>query len=60
MKAFTPVLRVTLRIGNEFEGRKHTMVHEADTLSTRLAEQEAIKAARKNYRLVELVSVKPM
>lgn len=36
------------------------MVHEEDTLSTRLAEQKAIKAARKNYRLVELVSVKPM
>lgn len=54
------MLRVTLRAGNEFEGWKHTMVREADTLSTRLVEQEAIKAARKNYRLVELLSVKSM
>ncbi|MNG06183.1 hypothetical protein D3C84_894100 [compost metagenome] len=59
-KAFTPRLRVTLRVGNEFEGKMHEMVHEADTLSTLLAEQEATKAARKKFRFVEVVSVKPM
>lgn len=58
-KAFTPRLRVTLRVGNEFEGKTHEMVHEADTLSTLLAEQEATKAARKKFRFVEVVSVKP-
>ncbi|WP_397448348.1 hypothetical protein [Pseudomonas sp. NA-150] len=59
-KAFTPRLRVTLRVGNEFEGETHEIVHEADTLSTLLAEQEATKAARKKFRFVEVVSVKSM
>lgn len=59
-KAFTPRLKVTLRVGNEFEGTTELLVHEADTLSTLLAEQEATKAARKKFRYVEVVSVKPM
>ncbi|MBN3968271.1 hypothetical protein BI292_04930 [Pseudomonas sp. 43NM1] len=59
-KTFTPRLKVTLRVGNEFEGKTHELIHEADTLSTLLAEQEAVKAARKKYRYVELVSVKSM
>ena len=56
-KAFTPRLRVTLRVGNEFEGKTLELIHEADTLSKLLAEQEAVKAARKKYRYVEVVSV---
>ncbi|WP_017739312.1 hypothetical protein [Pseudomonas sp. CBZ-4] len=59
-KGFTPRLRVTLRVGNEFEGKMHEMVHEADTLSSLVAEQEATKAARKKFRFVEVVSVKSM
>ena len=59
-KAFTPRLRVTLRVGNEFEGKMTELIHEADTLSSLLAEQEAVKAARKKYRYVEVVSVKSM
>jgi hypothetical protein len=59
-KAFTPRLLVTLRVSNEFEGRTLEIVHEADTLSTLLAEQEAMKAARKKFRYVEVVSVKSM
>lgn len=59
-KSFTPRLRVTLRVGNEFEGQVHEIVHEADTLSSLLAEQEATKAARKKFRFVEVVSVKSM
>lgn len=59
-KAFTPRLRVTLRVGNEFEGKMYELIHEADTLSSLLAEQEAVKAARKKYRYVEVVSVKSM
>ncbi|SNS15698.1 hypothetical protein SAMN05444352_10425 [Pseudomonas japonica] len=51
-------LRVTLRVGNEYEGKMFDFVHDADTLSTLLAEQEATKAARKKYRFVELVSVR--
>lgn len=56
-KAFTPRLRVTLRVGNEFEGKTFELIHEADTLSKLLAEQEAVKAARKKFRYVEVVSV---
>jgi len=59
-KTFTPRLRVTLQVSNEFEGKTCEIVHEADTLSTLLAEQEATKVARKKYRYVEVVSVKPM
>jgi hypothetical protein len=59
-KAFTPRLKVTLRVGNEFEGETQEITHEADTLSTLLAEQEATKVARKKYRYVEVVSVKSM
>src|SRR5476651_2670438 len=36
-KAFTPRLRVTLMVGNEFEGKMHELIHEADTLSSLLA-----------------------
>ena len=59
-KAFTPRLRVTLRVGNEFEGETYEIIHNADTLSTLLAEQEATKAARKKFRYVEVISVKSM
>ena len=59
-KAFTPRIRVTLRVGNEFEGKTFELIHEADTLSMLLAEQEAVKAARKKYRYVEVLSVKSM
>ncbi|MGY3083539.1 hypothetical protein [Pseudomonas fragi] len=59
-KAFTPRLRVTLRVGNDFEGIMTELIHEADTLSSLLAEQEAVKAAKKKYKYVELVSVKSM
>ncbi|MBA2922980.1 hypothetical protein G9Q84_08740 [Pseudomonas sp. P7] len=59
-KAFTPRLRVTLRVGNEFEGKMIELIHEADTLSTLLAEQEAVKAAKKKYKYVDVVSVKSM
>jgi hypothetical protein len=59
-KAFTPRLRVTLRVGNEFEGKTFELIHEPDTLSKLFAEQDAVKAARKKYRYVEVVSVKSM
>ncbi|MNF34254.1 hypothetical protein D3C84_150910 [compost metagenome] len=59
-KAFTPRLRVTLKVGNVFEGETYEIVHEADTLSTLLAEQEASKMARKKFRYVEIISVKSM
>ena len=49
-----------MRVGNEFEGKTYELIHEADTLSTLLAEQEAVKAAKKKYRYVEVVSVNSM
>lgn len=58
--AFTPRLRVVLRVGNKFEGATQEFVHEADTLSTVLAEQEAVRSAKKKFRYVDVVSVKPM
>ncbi|VVP83085.1 hypothetical protein PS906_03337 [Pseudomonas fluorescens] len=36
------------------------LIHEADTLSSLLAEQEAVKVARKKYKYVDVVSVKSM
>lgn len=59
-KTFTPRLRVTLRVGNEFEGEMHEIVHEADTLSSLVAEQEAAKLAKKKFRFVEVISVSSM
>jgi hypothetical protein len=59
-QGFTPKLRVTLRVGNEFEGKTYELVHEADTLSSLVAEQEATKIARKKFRFVEVVSIKSM
>lgn len=59
-KTFTPRLRVTLRVGNEYEGKMHEIVHEADTLSSLVAEQEATKIAKKKFRFVEVISVKSM
>ena len=46
--------------GTEFEGKTLELIHEADTLSKLLAEQDAVKAAKKKYRYVEVVSVKSM
>jgi hypothetical protein len=57
-RGFTPRLKVTLRVGNDFEGEMREIVHEADTLSSLLAEQDAVRAARHKFRYVEVVSVK--
>jgi hypothetical protein len=39
-------MRGALRVGNEFERKMFELIHEADRLSSLLAEQEAVKAAR--------------
>ncbi|AZF34001.1 hypothetical protein C4J89_4564 [Pseudomonas sp. R4-35-07] len=59
-RAFTPRLKVTLRVGNEFEGQMKEMVHEVDTLSSLIAEQEAVRTARKKFRFVEVILVESM
>lgn len=58
--SFTPRLRVVLRVGHEFEGDRQEYVHEADTLSSLLAEQDAVRSAKKKFRYVDVISVKPM
>lgn len=47
-KSFTPRLRVTLRVGNEFEGKMHEIVYEADTPSSLVAEQERLGRPERN------------
>lgn len=58
-KRFVPKLKVTLRVGNEFEGDMALFTYEADTLSTLQAELDAKKMARKKYRFIEVVSIQP-
>lgn len=57
-KNFVPSLIVTLRVGNEFEGATELFNYPANTISKLQAELDAMKAARKKFRYVELVSVK--
>lgn len=58
-KRQSPALLVTLRVTKEFEGDETLFVHEAKTLSTFDAEQEARKAAAKEkYKYFEVVSIK--
>lgn len=49
---------VTLRVGNEFEGRTDLLIHEVSTLSSLQAELDAMKVARKKFKYITLVSVK--
>ncbi|UOK40965.1 hypothetical protein MJP36_04895 [Pseudomonas palleroniana] len=58
-KPFAPKLQVLLRVGSEFERKTELFTYEADTLSTLQAELDATKMARKKYRFIEVVSVKP-
>lgn len=57
-RTFIPKLKVTLRVGNEFEGATELFVYDADTLSRLQAELDATKAARKKFKYIELVSIK--
>lgn len=56
-KPFAPKLQVTLRVGNEFEGKTELITYEADTLSKLQAELDATKIARKKYKYIEVLSV---
>lgn len=54
----SPKLRVTLRVTSEFEGAAETLVYEASTLSSLVAEQEAKSEAKKRkFKYFELVSI---
>lgn len=58
--AFTPKLRVVLSVGNDFEGDRQELVYEADALSILLAEQDAVRSAKRKFRYVDVIPVKPM
>ena len=60
LQAFTHKLNVTLKVGNEFEGRTEILTYEADTLSKLQAELDATKMAQKKFKYVEVISVKPV
>ena len=56
-------LRVTMHVAKEFEGEEDVFVHDANTLSTLIAEAEAeAKAAakKKKYRYFNLISLTPV
>lgn len=54
----TSKLRVTLHVSNVYEGDIDVFVHDSNSLSKLVAEQEAKAAAKKKkYKYLELVSV---
>ncbi|AIB37891.1 hypothetical protein [Pseudomonas simiae] len=54
-------LRVILHVTKDFEGPEDVFTHDADTLSTLIAEAEAKAAARKKkYRYFNVISVTPV
>ncbi|WP_324743251.1 hypothetical protein [Pseudomonas veronii] len=60
-KPLSPKLRVTLHVAKVFDGETEVFVHEANTLSTLLAEQEARRAAvKKRFKYFDLVSIEPV
>jgi hypothetical protein len=59
-KVRTHRLRVILRVSKEFEGESELFTHDAATLSTFDAEQEAKGLAKKaKFRFFDTVSIKP-
>lgn len=60
-KLGSPKLRVTLHVTKEFEGTVEILTHDANTLSTFVAEQEAkALAKKKKYKYIDVVSVRPI
>lgn len=58
-KPLSPKLRVTLHVTKTYEGPQEVFVHDANTLSTLLAEAEAKAAAKKmKFCYFEVFSVK--
>jgi hypothetical protein len=60
-KSLSPKLRVTMRVTKEFEGEVEVFIHDANTLSTFAAEQEAkTEAKKKKFKYFEVISIKPI
>lgn len=57
-KPLSPRLRVTLHVTKTFEGPMEAFVHDANTLSTLVAETEAKAAAKqKKFRYFDVISI---
>ncbi|KPY65058.1 hypothetical protein ALP82_01705 [Pseudomonas savastanoi pv. fraxini] len=57
-KPLSPKLRVTLHVTKTYEGPQEVFVHDANTLSSLVAEAEAKAAAkRKKFRYFEVMSI---
>lgn len=57
-KPILPKLRVTLRVSKDFEGDTEVFTHDANTLSTIVAEQEAKnEAKKKKFKYFDVVSI---
>ncbi len=50
-------IRVTLRVGNEFEGAYEVVIYEGSNLSQLVVEMDARKKYKKKYKYIEVVSV---
>ncbi|WP_122429428.1 hypothetical protein [Pseudomonas viridiflava] len=60
-KPLSSRLRVTMTVTKVFEGPEETFVHDANTLSSLVAEGEAKATAKKaNFRYFEVVSIQPV
>lgn len=60
-KSLSPKLRVTMRVTKGFEGEAEVFIHDANTLSTFAAEQEAkTEAKKKKFKYFEVISIKPI
>jgi hypothetical protein len=58
-RSYSSRLRVTLRVSKIYDGTEEVFVHDADTLSSLLAEGEAKQAARKKkFKYFEVVSIR--
>ncbi|WP_409487833.1 hypothetical protein ACK1U3_17070 [Pseudomonas promysalinigenes] len=54
-------LRVTMRVAKVYEGPEELLIHDANTLSTLMAEAEAKAVAKKKkFRYFDVVSVVPV
>ncbi|MGV8921648.1 MAG: hypothetical protein ACOH2R_28420 [Pseudomonas sp.] len=59
-KRMSPKLRVTLHVTRTFEGDEEVFIHDANTLSTFIAEQEAKNEAKKEkFKYFKVISIKP-
>lgn len=57
LKSSGAKIRVTLHVGNEFEGAYEVVSYESSNLSQLVVEMDARKKYKKKYKYIEVVSV---